>query len=158
EACTAFRQSLISRCVTGNESRVDLSCLGGTDSDGIPQSVAFLAGMVFAAYQMRDDENADDSTYFYRLRELLGVAAAPKGVRPRGMVIPIGRPAPEESLWQQWNRWLVQQGFQPTACQGNGPKNKYSNYAISQALLRKGDKVRLARWFREQERTGALDH
>lgn len=158
EACNAFRQALISRCVAGSEPHVDLSGLGGIDGEGIPRSVAFLAGMAFAAYEMRDDENADDSTYFYRLRELLGVAAAPKSVRPRGMVIPIGRPAPEEALWQQWNRWLMQQGFQPTACQGNGPKNKYSNYAISQALLRKGDKVRLARWFRDQERTGVLDH
>jgi hypothetical protein len=98
EACDSFRQSLVAQCVNGGERRVDLSNLGGADSDGIPRSVAFLAGMVFAAYEMRDDENADDSTYFYRLRELLGVNAAPKGVRPRGMVIPIGRPAPEESL------------------------------------------------------------
>lgn len=63
EACNAFRQALISRCVTGNQPRVDLSTLGGTDSDGIPRSVGFLAGMVVAAYEMRDDENADDSTY-----------------------------------------------------------------------------------------------
>jgi len=158
EACNAFRQALISRCVTGEEARVDLSTLGGTDSDGIPRSVAFLAGMVFAAYQMADDEVADDGAYFVRLRQLFGVDPAGRNFRPRGLELRPNRPAPEESLWQAWNQWLARNGFQPTAMQGDGRKYKYSNYPICQALLRKGDRVRLARWFREQEKTGALDH
>jgi hypothetical protein len=161
EACDAFRQALIEKCVRcgpGGERRIDLSGLAGSDNDGIPRSVAFLAGMVFAAYQMADDKVADDGAYFVRLRQLFGVDPAGQNFRPRGLELRPNRPAPEESLWQTWNRWLARNGFQPTAAQGNGPKYKYSNYPISQALLRKGDKVRLARWFREQERSGALDH
>ncbi|MDW8243295.1 MAG: hypothetical protein RMJ88_08795 [Thermogemmata sp.] len=159
EACVAFRKALISRCVkgVGDEAYVDLDTLRGTDSNRIPRSVAFLGGMVFAAYQMQEDDIANDTNYFIRLRELLDLPTSPNSGRPRGMTIRQGGLAPEESVWEEWNRWLVQQGFQPTACQGEGHYDKYINYPISQVIFRRGDKARLSRWFKEQEQKGCLD-
>jgi hypothetical protein len=156
EAVASFKASIGQRC-GGAGTRLDLTGCRGLGPDGIPRCVAFLAGMVFAAYQMADDEEADDSTYFLRLRQFFGFDPDSRHYRPPGLEIRPSQPAPEEALWEEWNGWLVRRGFQPTAAQGSGRKYKYSNYPISQALLRKGDKVKLARWFREQVRSGLLN-
>jgi hypothetical protein len=71
----------------------------------------------------------------------------PEGLRPAGV---------EENLWQIWNWWLIREGWLPSAEPGQSIIYKYINYPLSQALLREGDKERLERRFREEEKTGKL--
>jgi hypothetical protein len=156
DAARDFQAAVRSRLVNSAEGRLDLSRLHGDYPDGAPTCVGFLAALVFAAHQMAEDEAADDSTYFIRLCQFLGLRQPQKGYRPSGMELRNNQPAPEEPLWQRWNHWLVRSGFQATACRGEGTKYRYSNYPICQALLRKGDKVRLAKWFRECDRDSTL--
>jgi hypothetical protein len=105
---------------------------------------------------MAEDAVADDGAYFIRLCQFFGLPQSRKAYRPPGLELRNAQPAPEEPFWEQWNHWLIRQGFQATAVQGSGPKQKYSNYPISQALLRMGEKMRLAKWFRECERSRTL--
>ncbi|HMP01733.1 MAG TPA: hypothetical protein PKC45_04445 [Gemmatales bacterium] len=156
ESVAEFQRAVVGQVVNAAERRVDISRAGGNYQGGAPRCLGFLAGLVFAAHQMADDQDADDGTYFIRLCQFFGLPAPSKGYRPAGLELRGSQPAPEEALWQQWNHWLVRRGFQATACRGEGTKYKYSNYPISQAILRKGDKVRLAQWFRECERGGTL--
>jgi hypothetical protein len=156
DAAREFQAAVRARLVNAHEGRVDLSPVHGRYVDGAPACVGFLAALVFAAHQMAEDDDADDSTYFIRLCQFLGLNQPSKGYRPSGLELRNNQPAPEEPLWQRWNHWLVLQGFQATAARGEGTKYRYSNYPISQALLRKGDKVRLAKWFRECERDRTL--
>src|SRR5262249_2005561 len=52
------------------------------------------------------------------------------------------------ALWCEWNRWLTERGWEPTAVAG-GHNNRYINYPICQSLLRNGDRDRLVRLFRD---------
>ena len=52
------------------------------------------------------------------------------------------------ALWLAWNDWLLTSGWEPTATHG-GPNTKYINFPISQALLRDGDRDRLAHLYRD---------
>jgi hypothetical protein len=158
EAVREFTAAVQFRCLRSGEHAVDLWDVGGTCSDGLPRCVGFLGAMVLAAYRMRTDwEDAQtvsvtDRDYFTRLREILDLPVE-DGTRPAGLK----RDAPEVTLWEQWNRWLRRHGWQSSAMPGAGRYDKNINYPLSQAILRQGDKARLARWFREQERSGALN-
>jgi hypothetical protein len=59
--------------------------------------------------------------------------------------------AAEEPLWQDWNRWLMEQGFLPSARRGRGGSKTYINYPISQTLLRRTDKDRLQVLFNQKQ-------
>ena len=112
----------------------DSVCVSGLrgSSDGVPSGVAFLALMVFAAYNMQEEEGIDEANYFLRLREALGMPTL-QG-RPVGMAT-----GAEEPLWMAWNHYLAHAGFQATAERGSGPQT-YLRYALSQAILREADR------------------
>lgn len=135
-----FLSAVRAKCVAGEEVR-----LGGVrdpGEDGVPMCVAFLGATVLAAHRMVDEEAITESNYFTPLRRVLGLADGESG-RPRGL-----QRGAEELLWSAWNRWIVRKGLLPSAERGHG-NAKYIHYPLSQALLRDGDKRRLARVFRE---------
>ncbi|AFZ04648.1 hypothetical protein [Calothrix sp. PCC 6303] len=125
--------------------QVNLNRLRGHNVNGLPKGIAFLAVMVLAANQMAEEEETSERNYFKRLREMLNL----KGWgRPAGMNS--GSEA-EEPLWKEWNRWLMENGFIPSAQQGNGGSMTYINYPITQSLLRRTDKDRLLVLFNEKQ-------
>ncbi len=124
--------------------RIDLSGLGECDAKDYPLGVAFLATTVLAAYRMADDEEINDTNYFQRLKQIFRITT--ESCRPPGL-----KTGSEKPLWQEWNRWLMRQGFLPSAKPGSGRRYKYINYPISQSLLRRADKDRLCRLFDEKQ-------
>lgn len=148
-----FTNAIKSECIVGN--RVCLERVSGNQADGLPRGVAFLAAMVLAAHRMvagsTGDETIAQINYFTRLREVLGLPTA-EGGRPEGL-LPHGI---EENLWQSWNLWLIRNGRIPSAEIGQSNYDKYLNYPLSQALLRKGDKESVEHLFRGRENSGQL--
>jgi hypothetical protein len=140
-----FLSAVRAKCVVGKEVR--LGPVKDVSEAGLPACVAFLGAMVLAAHRMADEEIITESNYFTPLRRVLGLIEGESG-RPRGLQ----SPGIEEQLWLAWNRWIVQRGFLPSAERGKGSA-KYIHYPLSQALLRDGDKGRLARVFREAARS-----
>ena len=59
--------------------------------------------------------------------------------RPPGMF----PPAPEEALWVSLNQWVVDNELQPSAERGPEGPTKFTNYPLSQSLLREGDEILL---------------
>ena len=135
-----FIQAVRRRCVDPIHQSVCLQELR-KKIEGVPDGVGFLALMVLAAYNMQEEEGIDESNYFLRLREVLGLPAF-RG-RPEGM--PAGA---EEPLWNAWNQCLMDAGFQTTAERGAGPQT-YLRYVLSQAILRESDKQYLCQRFYE---------
>ncbi len=133
------------------EERVCLDRLQGRDFGGFPKGVAFLAATVLAAYQMAETDTISELNYFKRLREILSL---PGSGRPLGMKT---GSAAEEPLWKEWNLWLMQQGFLPSAQRGRGGSTTYINYPISQSLLRGADKDRLLVLFKDKQWTVRWD-
>lgn len=127
------------------EGQITLNNLQGRDADGFPRSVAFLGATVLAAYQMAETDKISELNYFKRLREVLGLSGVG---RPPGMK---SGEAAEEPLWKDWNRWLMEQGFLPSAKRGRGGSKTYINYPISQTLLRRTDKDRLQVLFNQRQ-------
>ncbi len=130
-----FIQAVRQHCVKGGLLRLRL--LEPTPDDGqsssAPKYLAFLAAMVLAAYRMERTETNSQTNYFIHLNEILGLPSDS------------GRPAElagEERFWLDWAAWLTRRGYQPSAQAGEGAY-KYIRYPISQALLRRRDKVEL---------------
>ena len=146
-----FRRAVREEVVA--QGRVNLAKLQGRNLDGLPQGVAFLGAMVLAANDMADEEEISDDNYFKRLRAVLGLPTAENG-RPLG--IKFGKQG-EEPLWEDWNLWLMANGFMPSAHRGRGGRTTYINYPISQSLLRCTDKVRLVQLFNEKQWTAQWD-
>ncbi|QEQ01347.1 hypothetical protein FFX45_08100 [Thermosynechococcus sp. CL-1] len=132
---------------------IDLETVSGLDDWGYPKGVAFLGIMVLAANQMAEDEDSklDETNYFSRFRQILNLPKDGQPSRPKGLHIKQNEDAPEKVLWETWNRWLLEQGFIPTAKEGSGKQRKYINYPISQSLLRNTDKDRLIRLFTKKQ-------
>lgn len=137
-----FRKAVRRQVVRGET--LDLKNLQGTDSDGLPNCVAFLGSMVLAAYCMAEEEAIDQNNYFRRFREVLELSTLEKG-RPLGLDGGI-----EEELWFQWKRWLNSQGFLSSAHRGEG-STTYIQYPVSQSLLRVADKRQLRNLFRDRQ-------
>jgi hypothetical protein len=129
-----FQQGVINHVISSQE--VNLKPIQGLNKLKKPNCVAFLSLSVLAAYKMANEEEISELNYFRRLREILQL---PGTGRPLGMKS--GGEA-EGLLWTTWNRWLLEQGFIPSAKPSSGPK-KYINYPISQCLLRQADKEKL---------------
>ncbi len=125
--------------------RVNLSILHKPEAPE-PAGVAFLVLMVLAANDMIEDDELDVKDFFTHFCRRLGV---PGDTRPMGM-----KAEEEESLWQEWNRWLEERGWIATARPGEGSR-RYLNYSISQALLREADVQKLCRVFHNQGWTAA---
>jgi hypothetical protein len=138
-----FREAVMEKVVF--EGQITLTNLHGRDADGFPRSVAFLGATVLAAYQMAETDKISELNYFKRLREVLGLSGVG---RPPGMK---SGEAAEEPLWKDWNRWLMEQGFLPSAKRGRGGSKTYINYPISQTLLRRTDKDRLQVLFNQKQ-------
>lgn len=143
DAVHDFREAVRARCVF--RDTVGIDGLRGMRRD-VPGGVAFLALMVYAANQMQEERGIDDTDYFRRLRSELGLPD--EGGRPQGLRIPQGDVAPEEPLWLDWNEYLLDAGFQPTAERGEGPQT-YLRYVITQAILRESDKQYLRQRFHD---------
>jgi len=148
-----FLNVIRSRCVSNN--RVYLERIGEPVSDEIPPCVPFLGAMVLAAHRMAAEEDEtdliSDINYFTRLRQVLGISdegsGRPLGLTPAGVEVP---------LWDQWNRWLAQNGWLPSAERGEHLNDKFIHYPLSQALLREGDKEKLEQFFRKEEKAHGL--
>jgi len=116
--------------------------------------VTFLAAMVLAAHWMeteavetpegtRQKLVIDETNYFQRLRQVLGLEWERESGRPRGL-----KDYEEKQVWDWWNEWLKAQGREPTARPGKkGSPHRYISYPLSQTMLRDGEKQRLAEWF-----------
>jgi hypothetical protein len=137
--CTAVKRKVIF------EGQVNLQHLKGRDSQGLPKGIAFLCATILAASQMAQEEKISETNYFKRLREILGLSGF---ARPLGMKF--GYEA-EEPLWREWNRWLMEDRFLPSAERGRGGSTTYINYPISQSLLRLTDKDKLRKLFQEKQ-------
>jgi hypothetical protein len=123
--------------------------------------VTFLAAMVLAAHWMQTEvrESAepghsslviDETNYFKRLRQVLGLELVDDQVRPGGL-----GEYEDAKVWRQWTDWLEANGRRATARPGRGAR-RYINYPLSQTLLRDGDRSWLARRFWEEVRAHYL--
>jgi hypothetical protein len=116
--------------------------------------VTFLAAMVLAAHWMEKEAVEgqgearlklviDETNYFQRLRQVLGLEWEKESGRPRGL-----KEYEEKRVWDWWNEWVKAQGRQPTARPGKkGSPHRYISYPLSQTMLRDCDRQRLAEWF-----------
>ena len=141
-----FEEAIRNNCVVAGR-RISLPRTRLTREEGVPPSIAFLAAMVLAAHRMAPEDDIADINYFTRLREILGIDTGDRG-RPLGLNTP---GAPEESLWRDLNRWVIENDWQPAAERGPEGPTKFTNYPLSQSLLRAGDRAKLERHFREAE-------
>ena len=107
------------------------------------RGVAFLGAMVLAAHSMAPEDDIAEINYFTRLRHILHINGG-RG-RPPGLT---GPGAPEEPLWIALNTWVLDCGWQPSAARGPDGPMKFTNYPLSQSLLRRGDRERLYDDFR----------
>ena len=138
-----FELAVRAECVS--PGRVQLPVTTPIETDGTPACLAFLGAMVLAAYRMAQENDIDEKNYFTRLREVLDL---PEGSgRPPGM----SPAAIEEPLWIALNNWILGNGWQPSAERGPEGPTKYTNFPLSQSLLREGDKGKLESQFREGE-------
>ena len=140
-----FMAAIRGWCVygSGGSRRVGVNIVKGFSAGGFPNCVAFLSATVLAAYRMVADDDIAGTNYFTRLSELLDVPSNATG-RPMGL-----NTGYEEDLWLIFNLWAFGNGWLPSARAGYGNMT-YTNYPISQALLRGGDKERLEEAFRNQ--------
>ena len=145
-----FRAAVRSKYVNGGEVKLPIE--SRYQSDQVPNCVAFLAAMVLAAHRMikEDIKAIAENDYFKRLREVLDLPIEGGG-RPEGL-LPAGI---EENLWRIWDRWLIGNGWLPSAERGQYGR-KFINYPLSQTLLRDSDKRTIELRFREKEQTGEL--
>lgn len=141
-----FTQAVRDRCVLRDSVSIDHLIRSVGD---VPGGVGFLGLMVFAAYNMQEEEGIDEANYFLRLREVLELPQE-RG-RPDGL--PAGQ---EEPLWKAWNRYLTDSGFMETAERGAGPQT-YLRYVLSQAILREADKQYLRQRFHDDHFPPQLD-
>ncbi|MEN9233503.1 MAG: hypothetical protein Q6J74_05365, partial [Gloeomargarita sp. DG02_1_bins_92] len=93
--------------------KIDLDTVSELDDSGYPLGVAFLGIMVLAANQMAEDENLDQTNYFSRFRQIFSISEDGQ-TRPKGLRTTQNEKPPEIQLWENWNRWLLKQGFIPT--------------------------------------------
>jgi len=142
--CRVVRQKVVV------DERVELVAISGLDSSGYPRGVAFLGIMVLAANQMAETEELDQKNYFSRFRQILNLPEDGQP-RPKGLRTGQNGNVPEVELWTTWNRWLLRQGYIPTAQEGSSLSIKYINYSISQSLLRNADKDQLRKVFSEKQ-------
>ncbi len=135
-----------------NDGEVKLPSESRYQSDQVPNCVAFLAAMVLAAHRMikEDIKAIAENDYFKRLREVLGLLIEDGG-RPEGL-LPAGI---EENLWWIWDRWLIGNGWLPSAERGQHGR-KFINYPLSQALLRESDRRTVELRFREKQQSAEL--
>ena len=100
-----------------------------------PPFTGLLCVLSLAAEKMRADGQFSSNNYYQRLIEVLGFDTA--GIRPKLTI----HARSTRRFWRALNLWLTERDFElgrPTARQVNSWK--YVSYAISQALVRDGDR------------------
>ncbi|MFG0243609.1 MAG: hypothetical protein ACF8R9_12555 [Phycisphaerales bacterium JB054] len=151
EAHDAFVAAVRAACVRNDSIRVEH--LRGVDEDGVPKGCSFLAFLVLAANE-RGEEG--DDRFYQSIGRLLWPERELRQVTRQDIGMPAGGSC-EEPLWREWNTWLLQQGFVPTARQGQGPRNKFRMYPLSQSTLSLNERSYLARdVFAPAMRSGSL--
>lgn len=138
-----FVMAVQAGCLLGD--RVTIDWMRGEDPRGRPLGVAFLGAMVLAASNMAADaaQAVHAKNYFRRLAEVLGL---PRDVQGRPAGLPVGA---EEPLWQAWVAFLRSRGYDSTARGGEGAW-RFTGYPVSQSLIPRGERQRLARLFAER--------
>lgn len=121
----------------------------GDETNKVPSYLSFLAATVLAAYRMAEGEDISQTNYFSRLNEVFGF----QGKQGRISGLETGK---EETLWKHWAKWLTHRGYFPTAESGEGTR-KFTNYPISQTLLRQADRETLWRHFTDHRWSRTLD-
>lgn len=122
-----------------------LSWLGqweGRGPHGPPPFTGLLCLLSLAAEKMRADERFSSNNYYHRLVEVLDLDAS----KVRNKLTFHAKST--RAFWRALNRWLGERDFElgrPTARQVNNWK--YASYAISQALVREGDRRNFHRLF-----------
>lgn len=114
-------------------------------SGGPPPVLSVLAILVLAAEKMRSDDDMSSHNYYGRLTvDVLGLDESERDT------VAVGYRESAPTLFGALNEWLTEddgaRGL-PTAQAGAHLNSKYVYYAISQALLREGDRDSLARFF-----------
>lgn len=139
DAVGDFRQAVATEVVYGDA--IDATRISRDRKKGAPRCVAFLAACVLAASNMQnlEEKGIRDTNFFSQLRRVLGLFDI-KG-RPDGL-----DPATDDLFWNQWARYLNQNGLHSTARRGVGAR-EFVDLPISQTLLRETDKERLCRLF-----------
>ena len=115
-----------------------------------PPGVAFLGVLVLVATRMDRivDQKISEKNYFVHLNRALETEPTNDQVqRPRFMQHGYDC---EEPLWRDWEAFLRERGYLPTAAGGGGAW-RYIGYAVSQTLLRMPEKRQLFKLFTEKQ-------
>jgi hypothetical protein len=132
-----FVAAVRDRCVV--DGRISVRTIEGVDVSGRPLGVGFLAFLVLAAGERGA---AGDDRFYLSLSKLLWPLRPQPAQNRQDLKMPPGEKC-EEPLWKVWNSWLLTQGYAPTARRGQGPREKFRMYPISQATLSRSEKVYL---------------
>ncbi len=124
--------------VLGHRQRLRL--LRRCGPDGLPDCIAFLAGSVLAAYQMRSDEETAATAYYARLADLLECDLA--GGHPRGF-----DPDEFEALWRFLETWLRTEKGRRLAMPGQMGLRRFVALPLTHVPLRRVDIERLPEFF-----------
>lgn len=122
----------------------DLQAWNELERFGPPPFTALLAALSLAAERMRGDDTYSAHNYYERLFEVLGVRDETRKNSIRSNA------KSKRQFWDALNLWLAENDFEfgrPTARKVNDWE--YASFALSQALVRDGDRKRLHALFVE---------
>ncbi len=121
--------------------RDKLWALAAMGAGGMPNSIAFLALSVLAAYQMHTDEEAGPNAYYPRLASLLGCQLS--GGHPIGF-----DPGDFGDLWDLLSSWLEHRSGRRLALPGpDAGLRRYIAYPLGHVPLRQLDIEKLPEFF-----------
>jgi hypothetical protein len=132
-----FVAAVRERCVV--DGRISVRTIEGVDTAGRPLGVGFLTLLVLAAGERGA---AGDDRFYLSLSNLLWPQRPQPAQNRQDLRMPPGERC-EEPLWKVWNSWLLTQGYAPTARRGQGPRDKFRMYPISQVTLSRSEQAYL---------------
>lgn len=114
--------------------------LSATTRESLPDSIAFLALSVLAAYEMHADEEAGPNAFYIRLADLLEVELI--GGHPRGF-----NTQDFEALWQHLHDWTWRRDGGVLAMPTDPGPRRFLALPLTHAPLRKMDVDKLPAFF-----------
>ena len=141
-SATLFRCCTPSELFAKHTSQVTVWARSG-QTDEHPPHLPLLAAYSLAAERMAAADGMNANNYYGRLAPLLGL-------EDRAEVVKTAYRRVAESHWTTLNRWLEDQEGRrglPTAYTLSADSHRYVSLAVSQALVRAADRVRLHRFF-----------